>query len=134
MKSHANNETLWNTQETQCKRMAGPSENRMEGGESESEWGGGVGWVGRGGGGGAKKILKNKKKSHMGFEGVLTRRKCAGKWCAAFWDPRAPDLVSLNSRIFNFHDFRHSWKLTSSQNASKLVLGAPSWSSNFLKS
>ena len=42
------------------------------------------------------------KLPHMGIVGVLARQKCAGKWCATFWDPRAPDLVALNSQIFNF--------------------------------
>ena len=37
------------------RRMAGPSDNRMEGGESESEWGEG--------GGGHKQCLKNHKKA-----------------------------------------------------------------------
>jgi hypothetical protein len=42
------------------------------------------------------------KLSHVGFEWVLTRQKCAEKWCAPFWDPRWPTLVSLNNQIFNF--------------------------------
>ena len=36
----------------------------------------------------------------MSIEGVLTRQKCAEKWCATFWDPVPPDLVALNSQIF----------------------------------
>ena len=62
----------------------------------------------------------------MGIEWVLTRQKCAEKQCATLWDPRAPDLVSQNSQILNFHDFRHSWKVTSSPDGpwtSKWVLG-----------
>ena len=47
------------------------------------------------------------------------------KWCATFWDPRAPDLVALNCQILSCHDFWNSWKVTSSQNTSKLVLGPP---------
>ena len=61
-----------------------------------------------------------------GFEGVLTRQKGANKWCATFWDPCSANLVSLNSKIFNFRDSRHSWKVPSSPNGpwtSKLVLG-----------
>ena len=61
----------------------------------------------------------------MAIERVLTRQKCAGKWCATFWDQRAPDLVALNSQIFSFHDFGSSCKLTSSPTTSKLVLGPP---------
>ena len=41
---------------------------------------------------------------HMAIEGVLARRKCAAKWCATFWTPRSPNLVSLNSKICNFPD------------------------------
>ena len=62
----------------------------------------------------------------MAIEGVFTRQKCAAKWCATFWDPVSPNLVSLNSKIFNFHDVRHSWRVSSSPNGpwtSKLVLG-----------
>ena len=62
----------------------------------------------------------------MAIEGVLTRQKCADKWCATLWDPCLANLVSQNSQIFNLHDFRHSWKVTSSPNGpwtSKLVFG-----------
>ena len=34
----------------------------------------------------------------------------------------------------DFHDFWKYWKLTSSPNTSKLVLGPPDWSSDFLRS
>ena len=64
----------------------------------------------------------------MAIEGVLTRQKCADKWCSTLWDPCLADLVSQNSKIFNFQDFRHSWKVTSSPTApwtSKWVLGSP---------
>ena len=55
----------------------------------------------------------------MGFEGVLTRQKCAGKWCATFWDPCSPNLVSQNSQIFNFHDFGNFGYVPPSSNTSK---------------
>ena len=45
--------------------------------------------------------------------------------------PRASNMLSY--RIVGFikiHDFRHSWKVPSSPNTSKLVLGPPDWSSN----
>ena len=45
----------------------------------------------------------------MAIEGILSRRKCAEKWCATFWDPVPQFSVSLNSGILNFQDFRHSW-------------------------
>ena len=69
-----------------------------------------------------------KKRPHMAIEGVLTRQKCAEKWCATFWDPCLANLVSQNSQILNFQDFRHSWKVTSSPSGpwtSKWVLGFP---------
>ena len=47
---------------------------------------------------------QKQKMPHVAIEGVLTRRKCAGKWCATFWAPRAPDLVALNSQIFILYD------------------------------
>ena len=46
----------------------------------------------------------------MAIEGVLIRRKCAGKWYATFWDLVPPDLVALNCQILNCHDFHHSWE------------------------
>ena len=44
--------------------------------------------------------------------GVLTRRKCAGKWPATFWDPCSQFSVTGNCQIFNFHDFLHFWTPT----------------------
>ena len=41
----------------------------------------------------------------MAIEGVLTRQKCAGKWCATLWAPGLQFSVSPNRRIFNFHGF-----------------------------
>ena len=61
----------------------------------------------------------------MAIEGVLTRQKCAGKWCATLWDPVPQFSVTGNCEIFNFHDLGNSWKVTSSPNTSKLVLGPP---------
>ena len=43
---------------------------------------------------------------HMAIEGVLTRQKCAEKWCATLWAPGLQFSVSPNSQIFNFQDFR----------------------------
>jgi len=61
----------------------------------------------------------------MAIEGVLTRQKCAVKWCATFWVPVSPNLISLNREVFNCYDFRHCLKVTASPNGhwtSKLVL------------
>ena len=41
----------------------------------------------------------------MAIEGVLVRRECEEKWRAILWDPVPQFSVSLNSQIFNFHDF-----------------------------
>ena len=35
------------------------------------------------------------------------------------------NLVALNCQMLNFHALGNSWKLTSSQNASKLIVGLP---------
>jgi len=56
---------------------------------------------------------KNNMLPHMAIEGVLIRQKCAEKWCATLWDPRAPDLVAPNGEIFKFHNVRHVWKVAS---------------------
>ena len=75
---------------------------------------------------GKPKILpKTNILPHMANEVVLARRKCGEKRCATLWDPVPPDLVALNCQILNFHDFRHSWKVASWQNTSKLFLGSP---------
>ncbi len=37
----------------------------------------------------------------------------------------SPDLVTGAVQILDFQDFHHFWKVTSSQNTSKLVLGFP---------
>ena len=41
---------------------------------------------------------------HMAIEGVLTRRKCAEKWCATFEEPCLPNLVALNCQILIVYD------------------------------
>ncbi len=43
---------------------------------------------------------------HMAIEGVLTRQKCADKWCATLWAPGLQFSVSPNRPILNFHDIR----------------------------
>ena len=47
-----------------------------------------------------------------------------------FWQ----DLVLHGMGEVDFHVFWKYWKLTSSPNTSKLVLGPPGWSSDFLES
>ena len=46
----------------------------------------------------------------------------------------SPDLVLLDMGKVDFHDFGKYWKLTSSPNTSKLVLGPPDGSSFFFES
>ena len=41
---------------------------------------------------------------------------------------RSPNLVLPNVGQVDFHDFGNSWKVTSSQIASKMVPGDPQWS------
>ena len=43
---------------------------------------------------------------HIAIEGVLTRQKCAEKWCATLWATGLQFSVSPNSQVFNFQDFR----------------------------
>jgi hypothetical protein len=64
--------------------------------------------------------------AHIAIEWILAIPRRVGNDGATFWDPRSANLVSQNSQIFNFHDVRHSWNVTSSPNGpwtSKLVLG-----------
>jgi len=50
--------------------------------------------------------------AHMAIEVVLTRWKCAGKWCATFWDPCLANLVALcrtELSNLNFSDILGCW-------------------------
>ena len=46
---------------------------------------------------------------HMAIEGVLTRQKCAEKWCATLWAPGLQFSVSPNSQIFSKSWFPVIW-------------------------
>ena len=62
---------------------------------------------------------KRKRKTMWQLMGVLTRRKCSGKWCASFGDPCLANLVALNCEILNWHDFWNFGYVPSSPNTPK---------------
>jgi hypothetical protein len=41
---------------------------------------------------------------YIAIDGVLTRQKCAAKWCATLWGPGLQFSVSPHSQIFDCHD------------------------------
>ena len=77
---------------------------------------------------------KKEQKCPILASGVLTRQQCAEKWCASFWAPGSRNLVTGKCQIFNFHDFRHFWKVASLRKTFKMVFEPPNWSSDLPKS